>query len=411
MAERINYRQQRVSGRFFSKGRNRNPRVNLTERIARMLIEKRLPERVLTVLQDPKPTQRQRERLIQRVLVDNRHVSSIFGIRELSSKNRQVILRELYATILQVLEARGQIHINPRGVPIPLHTQEPVQLSPSYIGVCDVSSRRLAKALVHDFIKHNTNPHRRVMVGVMTHPVVLDPALPVPEGVRREISRTFPNRDRISSGFIDDPNVLNTLHYADLYGPNGPRHAQEAPNIPRNLELCVKYGGKNLHAIQLDVTWPKPDELKAFRSKHPKISLILQVGKFSLSACNNDPQRMVNRLREYGDSVDYVLLDMSMGTGRAMASGTLLPLLRLIKSELPHLGLAVAGGLGPEHSKELELIAREFPDISLDAQGRLKPDYAPRDSRGHLFATASAKAEKTRAYFRHNLAVLDRTQA
>ncbi|MFA6269299.1 MAG: hypothetical protein WCW13_03235 [archaeon] len=416
MAKPITYRglptrySQMLTKRYFNRGRVRNPTVSLTDRIAKMLIEKRLPEKVLDALQNPKVNQRQRNKLIQHVLLDNYHISRVFGIKELSSKNRQVVFRTLYTNALQVLEARGKIRINPRtGVPIPLSAQKTAQLSPSYIGVCDVPNKRLATALLHDFIKHNTNPNRKFMIGVMTHPIVLNPDLPVPPSVRKEITQTFPKSDCLANGFIDNPNVLNTIHYADLYGPKGPRGAQEAPNILKNLELCVKYGGKKLNAIQLDVTWPKPDELKAFRASHPDISLVLQVGKFSLTACNNDPQRIVNQLREYGKSVEHVLLDMSMGKGKGMDSKNLLPLLRLIKSELPNLGLAVAGGLGPQRSRELEQIAREFPDISIDTQGRVKPDYAPRDSLGHLFSTDPANAQKTRAYFRHNLNVLDRS--
>lgn len=415
MAEPTNSRRvtnrysKSLTERYVSRRRNRNPNVNLTDRIERMLIEKRLPDRVLAVLQSSKASQRHREELIQRVLFDDYHVSRVFNISELSPRDRQATFRALYTTVLRVLEARGQIRIDPRtGKPIPLNRQKPVQLSPSYIGVCDVPSRRLAMALFHDFIKHNTNPRRKFMVGVMTHPIVLNPDLPVPEPVRREISQTFPKRDSLARGFIDDPRVLNTIHYADLYGPKGPRGAQEAPNILGNLESCVRYGGKSLNAIQLDVTWPKPAELKDFRARHPEISLVLQVGRFSLKTCNNDPQEIVNRLREYGNSVDYILLDMSMGKGKAMASAILLPLLRLVKSELPNLGLAVAGGLGPERSRELEQVAREFPDVSIDTQGRVKPDYAPRDSLGHLFATDPANVEKARAYFRHNLDVLDR---
>ncbi|MFH1423273.1 MAG: hypothetical protein ABIH42_11255 [Planctomycetota bacterium] len=302
--------------------------------------------------------------------------------------------RALYNKMLQVLKARGHTH---------------TQRAPSYIGVCDISGVRHARAFVHDLRKHTRNPNRKVMIGVMTHPVVLDPKLPVPEAVRVGITRTFPKIHEIARPFIDNPHVLNTIHNADLYGPKGPWGAGKAANIQRNLELCVHHGGKNLHAIQLDVNWPRPTALKAFRKKHPKIQLVLQVGKFSLTACGNNPQKVVNRLRKYGNSVDYVLLDMSMGQGKGMSGGTLLPLLRSIKSELPHLGLAVAGGLGPERNRELEQVAREFPDISIDAQGRLKPDFTYRDSRGHLSSVDSASPAKVRKLFRHNLAVLDKT--
>ncbi len=304
--------------------------------------------------------------------------------------------RVLYGNLAQVLRSRVQTHS---------------QKAPSYIGICDVASKRLARAFVHDFRKYNRNPRRKLMIGVMTHPVVLNPDLPVPPIVRKAITSSFPKPESLSRGFIDDPQVLNTIHYADLYGPKGPRGAGEVANVRRNLELCVGYGGKNLHAIQLDINWPKPDELREFRKRHPNISLVLQVGKYSLKACNNDPQKVVNRLREYGNSIDHVLLDMSMGQGRAMTSGPLLPLLRSIRAELPYLGLAIAGGLGPERNRELEQIAREFPDVSLDAQGRLKPDFTYRDSLGHLSPLDSANVEKSRKYFRNHLSALDRNQA
>jgi hypothetical protein len=402
-----NRREQLLANRYLGKKRIRNPSVSLSDRIGRMLIEKRLPEQVLAVLQSPTSSRVQKKELIQRVFFDNYSVSRVFGIKDLAPKEREAVFKRLYKSTLQILKSQGNFSVG-SSRRIQTGTQKAMQKSPSYIGVCDVPNRRLAMAIVHDFVKHNTNPNRKIMIGVMTHPIVLDPSLPVPEAVRREISSTFMKRNQISNGFIDDPHVLNTIHYADLYGPKGPRGVHEAPSIQKNLDLCVKYGGRNLHAIQLDVTWPKPDEIKAFRANHPKVSLVLQVGKFSTSALNNDPQRIVSQLREYGKSIDYALLDMSMGKGKAMTSGTLLPLLRLIKSEIPNMGLAVAGGLGPEHSKELEQIAREFPDISIDTQGRVKPDSTPRDSRGHFFATDSANARKTREYLRNHLAVLDR---
>jgi hypothetical protein len=96
------------------------------------------------------------------------------------------------------------------------------------------------------------------MVGVMTHPGVLDPSILPSDAVRKEFSEIFPSVEEMADGFINDSDVLNTIHYADLYGPEGPWKAQESPNVCKNLELCVKHGGENLHAIQLDVTWPEP---------------------------------------------------------------------------------------------------------------------------------------------------------
>jgi len=273
-----------------------------------------------------------------------------------------------------------------------------------YSGVCDVYNPEEARAMADVLRRERKNPNRKVMIGVMTHPHVLNPEIDDPAEARK----FFPVREELARGFTDDPDVLNTIHYADLYGSRGPRKAQEAPNVLNNLELCVKYGGEHLHAIQLDVTWPDPNEIKRFKEKNPNIFIILQVGKSAFKEVGNDPQKLVDRLREYG-WIDFALLDMSMGRGESMKSEELLPYLRLIKKELPYLGLAVSGGLGPdsENLLEFKLIAKEFPGISTDAQGNVKRKDAPRDKLGHFVSTHPADLARSTEYLQQNCALLD----
>ena len=276
-----------------------------------------------------------------------------------------------------------------------------------YFGVCDVYSPEEAKAMADEVRSARKYADRKVMIGVMTHPVVLSDDRPMPEAVRMEIRAEFPTKEAMSAGFIDDPDVFNTVHYADLYGPDGPRKGGESLDIFKNLERVVEYGGENLHAIQLDVTWPASDEIKKFKNLHQDIAIILQIGKFGIKEIEGDPHKLVERMREYGESVDYILLDMSMGMGKDMESDGLLPMLRTVRDQLPELGLAVAGGLGPDSVDLLAPIAAEFPDISIDAQGNLKRKDALRDERGHLIATEPVDLERTTRYIRKSCAALD----
>jgi hypothetical protein len=265
-----------------------------------------------------------------------------------------------------------------------------------YCGVCDVYSPEEAIAMAEELRRERKNPNRKVMVGVMTHPLALHPDADDPHEVRG----VFPTREELAGGFTDDPDVLNTIHYADLYGPGA------GQNVFENLELCAKYGGEHLDAIQLDLTWPKPDEIKKFKEKNPSIFIILQVGEFALKEVEDDPQAVADRLREYDDSLDFVLLDMSMGKGMGMEAGELLPLLRIIRKELPYLGLAVAGGLGPDSVDLLKPIVEEFPEVSIDAQGNIKRD-APRDSLGHTVSTHPADLGRSKEYIQKSCAMLD----
>lgn len=278
-----------------------------------------------------------------------------------------------------------------------------------YSGVCDVYSPEEARAMADALRAERTNPNRKVMIGVMTSPLVLNDDLPIPDFVLKEVRAKFPAREEMATGFIDDPDVFNTIHYADLYGPEGPWEAGASPNVCKNLELCVEYGGEHLHAIQIDVTWPDAGEVIMFKEKHPDVALVLQVGTFAFEATEGDIEAVVDRLYEYGDAIDYVLLDMSMGKGAGMDAGGLLPLLRAIRERMPGLGLAVAGGLGPDSLDQLEVIAKEFPDVSIDAQGNLKPADSPRDEDGHLIATTAAELGRSQEYIERTSAVLDRT--
>ena len=46
----------------------------------------------------------------------------------------------------------------------------------------------------------------------------------------------------------------------------------------------------------------------------------------------------------------------------------------------------------------LREIARDFPGVSIDAQGGLKPDNTSRDDKGHFISTAMADADKSKRY-------------
>jgi hypothetical protein len=269
-----------------------------------------------------------------------------------------------------------------------------------YSGICDVISGEQSRAMAEELRRNRKNPNRKVMIGVMAGHFSLRPDEEDP-GKQRTV---FPAREEISQGFTDDPDVLNTVHFADLYRP------REVQKILEDLELVVQYGGEHLHAIQLDVTWPNPEEIGKFKDKHPQVIIILQVGRFAFKEADNDPQKIAERLREYGDSIDFALLDLSMGKGKSMQSDELLPLLRLIQKELPGLGLAVAGGLGPDSMDLLEPIAREVPGISIDAQGRLKPVDAAVDSLGHKVSIVPADLARANDYIQKSCAMLDKAK-
>lgn len=199
-----------------------------------------------------------------------------------------------------------------------------------------------------------------------------------------QIANLFKNvwlpMDQIHQPFIDHPQVMNTFHYADL-----------GKEIPAIFHTYVQACGQHLHAIQFDMVWPLPYNLMialseaedSYKEKYgvPKsFEVILQVGKLAFKEINHDVDSLITRLLQYGRSITHVLLDCSCGMGEPLDAHKLLLYIEEIRTRLPQLGIAVAGGLGPDTIDLLEPILRKYGQsnrpkdkfISCDAQGKLR---------------------------------------
>lgn len=241
-----------------------------------------------------------------------------------------------------------------------------------YIGVCDLVSPEqtieLLKYIPTDF-------SHQLMVGVMMSRKTLF-------GLPTKWADIFPKKETIKDIFVADPRVLNTIHYAD-YGTGG--DADEM--LPRTLLLVEHFGGPNLDAIQLDMIWPDPEDIVLYRRacrgwlRHTKdsrkdILIVLQVGENAMEKCGNDPLLVCERLKAYGDSIDYVLFDKSMGRGKGMDAELLSHYVGALVADCPTLLPAVAGGLGPTTMHLVRPLARGYSQLSWDAQGRLRPSHS-----------------------------------
>jgi hypothetical protein len=202
------------------------------------------------------------------------------------------------------------------------------------------------------------------MVGVMMSYKTL-------HGLDTKWTAAFPKNEEVADIFIPHPLAFNTLHYADYTNTD----------VTGSLAKAIRIGGKNMQALQLDMVWPHPDQVAnaLYLPEANNISVILQVGKNAIERAGNDPVQVVNQLGSYGHFIDGVLLDKSMGQGRIMDADGLLGYIEEIASRLPYLRIAVAGGLGPVTMDAVEPIVSRYPDISIDAQGRLRPSGSALD--------------------------------
>jgi hypothetical protein len=230
----------------------------------------------------------------------------------------------------------------------------------SYIGITDIESKEQASDVIRVFgsllSSYTSINDRKLMIGVMM-------SLETLTGRKSKWSSIWPSKEKIADIFIDHELAFNTLHYADYDNESKVSDLLEAVNA------C----GENLHAIQLDMIWPRTEIVQQLKKARPELSIVLQVGGNAIEIEGDNPESIIQRLESYDGVLDYVLLDKSMGKGKSMDSIALLPFVRAISEYLPRIGVAVAGGLGPRTMHFAEPIIKEFPNVSIDAQGRLRP--------------------------------------
>ena len=175
-------------------------------------------------------------------------------------------------------------------------------------------------------------------------------------------TRQYPPADEVGSLLSRHPQSLNLIHYNDGRRP-----------YALDMQLAsLKRLAPGFDGVQLNFAWPNPIELR--RAEASGGAIILQVGSKALREAGRD--MTAQWLRAYGGAVDYVLVDLSGGTGKSLDVTDTLRLLEDLTAVSDHyrLGLefGVAGGLSAERIPSLALLLRRFPCLSWDAQAGLR---------------------------------------
>lgn len=199
------------------------------------------------------------------------------------------------------------------------------------------------------------NANRLVMIGVLA-------SLKTMRGIQNKWPNRYPTMDKIAGIFPDHSSALNLIHY----------NTKEKETLGDQLIAMTKFGGRNLHGFQLNIAWPSLDVLAEYKKAHPAKQIVLQIGEHAFEMVNHSPEQLAARVAEYDEVVEYVLLDPSGGYGKPFDPERARDHLLALKAKNLGLGLGVAGGLSPATLNLVEPLVREFPDLSIDAEGRLR---------------------------------------
>ncbi len=227
----------------------------------------------------------------------------------------------------------------------------------SYIGITDFTSFAEVERMLALFNAHRKPGSTRLLhVGVMMSYKTLN-------GLETKWAKAFPPKGTIASIFASSE-VMNCLHYAN-YDFN--------PNLRHSLAEAIGWGGSGITALQLDMIWPDPEEIRrGIALAKKEVEIILQVGKNSMEECFYDPCMVAKRLEAYRGIIHRVLLDRSMGRGLSMDAPGFIPFAEAIERRLPELGIGAAGGLGPGGVCLVGPLKDRFPNLSIDAQSKLR---------------------------------------
>lgn len=234
-----------------------------------------------------------------------------------------------------------------------------------YIGVTGIMSRNDYIHVAMPFnMGHNTH---QLMAGILV-------SSKTKNGMPNKYPNRYPPIESVASLIPTGLDSLNLIHYST---DNPERLAEEMVEV---LSHC----DDQIDGFQLNVCWPKVSQLEEFYKKHSrKTVIILQIGRHALEQIHFVPRLLVKRIRESGylDFIQGILIDPSCGKGQAYERGGIADYLAELYNAQLRINIGIAGGLhgglcpnGRDNFLEFALspLAQMYPDLSIDAEGKLR---------------------------------------
>lgn len=226
-----------------------------------------------------------------------------------------------------------------------------------YIGVTGFMNQEQVQNVLKNRNIHPSIVGRRLMVGVLVSSKTL-------QGLENKWPMRYPKIKDLGTIFSSDPSCLNLIHFS----------SDDPGNLYDELVKITELVGPHLHGFQLNIPWPEKEQLVKYKEFYPDMQFVLQLGVEAFEEKGHDITRVYNAVVEYGELIDYVLLDMSGGKGTPLDSERIKNLVSEF-TPLGYLGVGVAGGLYAGNIKEqLTDIVKRYPDISTDAEGKLQSE-------------------------------------
>ena len=226
-----------------------------------------------------------------------------------------------------------------------------------YIGVTGFTKKEEVSSALSVFPK---NYDRELMVGVCATWKSLR-YLPI----KPKWQKQTPSPLAINELFLEDSRVLNLVHYSTEEG--------QERSILNDMVKIHNLAGWHFHGFQLNIAWPEVRILDEYRNAVGyKYRVVLQIGQKAVEMAGGTPESVADKFEQYAEFIDDVLLDPSGGQGKSFDTERTREFLTEIRKRKYGIGLGVAGGLGPDTLNLVEPLIADFPNLNIDAQGKLR---------------------------------------
>lgn len=153
--------------------------------------------------------------------------------------------------------------------------------------------------------------------------------------------------------------------------------------------------------MQMNIVWPPVEEVENIKSNFPGTDLVLQLSDKSMSKEDYDNEKISDRVENYGNNIDYVLIDPSGGRGKEFDIDNSVELYRELEDNDFVLGFAGGLKFGNTAGKVARLCLRlESKCFAIDAESGLRDDKSER------YGDDVLNMEKVKGYAREAASVL-----
>lgn len=196
-----------------------------------------------------------------------------------------------------------------------------------------------------------------IMIGVLASSATIT-------GMPARNPKRYPDVHCIEGIFQSDPRALNLIHF----------NTKEPSALFNQMIGARQAGGKFCHGFQLNIPWPDPDVIRRYIDViGDQDVIVLQCGRLALNAVEYNARSLADKVSEYKDLVDYILIDPSGGLGQPFIPDFMNVCLSELYSTDLDMNYGIAGGLSSDTLRDLlEPVLAKFPDVSIDAEGKLR---------------------------------------